>query len=92
MADVLSYLASGMTSAEIITEHPSLSQANVLAFLAFAADRDHMLRAPLPRTAPSASRFRTRLPELAMHLTLEVDREEDGRWLAEVPDRRPRIF
>jgi predicted RNase H-like HicB family nuclease len=21
-----------------------------------------------------------------MHLTLEVDREEDGRWIAEVPD------
>jgi predicted RNase H-like HicB family nuclease len=25
-------------------------------------------------------------PETGMHLTVEVDREEDGRWIAEVPD------
>jgi predicted RNase H-like HicB family nuclease len=25
-------------------------------------------------------------PEAAMHLTVEVEREEDGRWIAEVPD------
>ena len=24
--------------------------------------------------------------EAAMHLTVEVEREEDGRWIAEIPD------
>ena len=51
-----------------------------------AADRERMLRAGTLSNVPPASRFRARLPESPMHLTLEVDREEDGRWLAEVPD------
>jgi predicted RNase H-like HicB family nuclease len=25
-------------------------------------------------------------PDATMHLTIEVDREDDGRWIAEVPD------
>ncbi len=86
VADVLSYLASGMTSTEIVSSHPPLSQADVLACLAFAADRERILRVGDLSNVASASRFRARLSEPPMHLTLEVDREEDGRWLAEVPD------
>ena len=36
--DVLSYLASGMTSEEIIDDFPELSKEDILACLAYAAD------------------------------------------------------
>jgi uncharacterized protein (DUF433 family) len=39
--DVLELLASGMTYAEIIEDFPELEEADVLACLAFAADREH---------------------------------------------------
>jgi len=38
--DVLSYLASGMSHAEILTDFPELTEEDILACLAFAADRD----------------------------------------------------
>jgi uncharacterized protein (DUF433 family) len=38
--DVLSYLAAGMTTAEILEDFPYLTQADVLACLAYAADRE----------------------------------------------------
>jgi uncharacterized protein (DUF433 family) len=38
--DVLSYLASGMTHAEILTDFPYLTQQDILACLAYAADRE----------------------------------------------------
>ena len=44
VGDVLSYLASGMTEAEIVTEFPSLSSDDIRACLAFAADRERFLR------------------------------------------------
>ncbi|HSJ62901.1 MAG TPA: DUF433 domain-containing protein [Gemmatimonadaceae bacterium] len=87
VTDVLSYLASGLSTQQITTTFPALTEADVLACLAFAADRGH----GLGRTAhPNAtcwlhSRHHVSA-EGTMHLTLEVDREEDGRWLAEVPD------
>ena len=38
--DVLGWLTSGMTPAEIIEDFPELTHADILACLAFAADRE----------------------------------------------------
>jgi uncharacterized protein (DUF433 family) len=38
--DVLGWLANGMTSAEIIEDFPELTHADIMACLAFAADRE----------------------------------------------------
>jgi uncharacterized protein (DUF433 family) len=38
--DVLEYLASGMTEAEILADFPYLTHEDVSACLAFAADRE----------------------------------------------------
>ena len=38
--DVLGWLASGMTTEEIITDYPELTQQDVLACLAYAAERE----------------------------------------------------
>ena len=40
--DVLSYLASGMTQEEILSDFPSLTTEDILACLAYAADREGM--------------------------------------------------
>ena len=37
--DVLGYMASGMTHAEILDDFPDLTEEDLLACLAFAADR-----------------------------------------------------
>jgi len=41
--DVLEYLASGMTHAEILHDFPYLTEEDILATLAFAADREREL-------------------------------------------------
>jgi uncharacterized protein (DUF433 family) len=41
--DVLDYLASGMSEAEILADFPELSTADLRACLAFAADRERRL-------------------------------------------------
>lgn len=38
--DVLSYLASGMTEDEIISDYPDLTRDDIRAALAYAADRE----------------------------------------------------
>ena len=38
--DVLEYLASGMTEAEILADFPDLAETDIRACLAFAADRE----------------------------------------------------
>jgi uncharacterized protein (DUF433 family) len=38
--DVLSYLASGMSHAQILVDFPDLTEADILACLAYAADRE----------------------------------------------------
>ena len=43
VADVLGYMATGMTHAEILADFPYLEEADLLACLAFAADREHKL-------------------------------------------------
>lgn len=41
--DVLSWLAEGMTPAEIIDDFPELTPSDISACLYFAADREHNL-------------------------------------------------
>ena len=41
--DVLEYLASGMTEAEIIADFPDLTDEDIRACLAFAADRERRM-------------------------------------------------
>lgn len=41
--DVLDYLASGMTEAEILSDFPDLTAEDIKACLAFAADRERKL-------------------------------------------------
>jgi len=38
--DVLSYLASGMTEEEIISDYPDLTREDILASFSYAADRE----------------------------------------------------
>ena len=45
--DVLDYLASGMTEAEILADFPDLTSEDIRACFAFAADRERRL-ASLP--------------------------------------------
>ncbi|MDN5871330.1 MAG: DUF433 domain-containing protein [Nitrococcus sp.] len=46
--DVLDYLASGMTTEEILTDFPYLTRDDIQACLAFAADREkHTLSIPV---------------------------------------------
>lgn len=44
VADVLGYLATGMSVAEVIADFPQLTQEDVLACLAYAADSEKHVR------------------------------------------------
>jgi uncharacterized protein (DUF433 family) len=43
VGDVLEYLASGMTQAEILADFTQLTESDILACLAFAADRERKM-------------------------------------------------
>lgn len=43
VSDVLEYLASGMTEAEILADFPELTREDIQACLAFAANREKKL-------------------------------------------------
>lgn len=45
VADVLGYLAAGMTEAQIVAEFPQIGSEEVRACLAFAAERERRLAA-----------------------------------------------
>jgi uncharacterized protein (DUF433 family) len=45
--DVLEYLASGMSEAEVLDDFPDLEPEDIRACLAFAADRERRLMAGL---------------------------------------------
>ena len=47
VSDVLDYLASGMTVDEIISDFPYITREDIQACLAFAADRERRLAAPI---------------------------------------------
>lgn len=40
VSDVLNYLASGMSESQVINDFPELTQTDIRACLAYAADRD----------------------------------------------------
>ena len=44
MYDVLGWLAAGMSEAEILEDFPDLTSQDIRAVLAFAADRDSMVK------------------------------------------------
>jgi uncharacterized protein (DUF433 family) len=43
VGDVLDYLAGGMTNDEILADFPDLTREDILACLAYAADRERQL-------------------------------------------------
>ncbi|HEY5329551.1 MAG TPA: DUF433 domain-containing protein [Acidobacteriaceae bacterium] len=55
VADVLGYLAAGMSQEELLSDFPELTQQDILACLAFAADR--------VRERIVTERFFTRTPQ-----------------------------
>lgn len=44
VSDILGWLASGMTESDIISDYPDLTNEDIKAALAFAADREHKIR------------------------------------------------
>lgn len=44
VADILQWLASGMTHAEILADYPSLKEEHIFAALAFAANREAFIK------------------------------------------------
>jgi uncharacterized protein (DUF433 family) len=42
--DVLGWLASGMTTKEILEDYAELTEQDIIAVLAYAADREHKIR------------------------------------------------
>ena len=42
--DVLGWLASGMTNNEILKDYPELSREDIIACLAYTADREHKIQ------------------------------------------------
>jgi uncharacterized protein (DUF433 family) len=42
--DVLNWLANGMSKEDILLDFPELEENQILACLAYAADRDHKIR------------------------------------------------
>ncbi len=47
VSDVLGWMAAGMTPQEIVLEYPYLTLEDIQASLAFAADREKRLSAPV---------------------------------------------
>ena len=44
IADILQWLASGMSHTQILEDYPSLKEDHILAALAFAANRESIIR------------------------------------------------
>ena len=44
VSDILGWLASGMTEAQILEDYPDLTIEDIKASLAYAADREHKIR------------------------------------------------
>ncbi|MGD9912758.1 MAG: DUF433 domain-containing protein [Rhizobiaceae bacterium] len=43
VADILGWLAAGMSSADIVADYPELTDADIRAALAYAADRERRI-------------------------------------------------
>lgn len=48
VSDVIDYLASGMTTEEVLADFPDLEQEDIRAALSFAADRERQLMSSRP--------------------------------------------
>jgi uncharacterized protein (DUF433 family) len=44
VSDILGWMASGMTSKEIVLDYPELTEEDIQAALAYAADREHKIK------------------------------------------------
>ncbi|MEO8146877.1 MAG: DUF433 domain-containing protein [Bacteroidia bacterium] len=44
VSDILQWLASGMTNADILSDYPALNQGDIFAALSFAANRESMIK------------------------------------------------
>ena len=44
VVDILQWLASGMTHAEILADYPSLKEEHILAALGFAANKESIIK------------------------------------------------
>lgn len=44
VADILQWLASGMTNGEILNDYPNLKEEHIRAALAFAANRESIIK------------------------------------------------
>lgn len=44
IADILQWLASGMSNAQILEDYPALKEEHILAALAFAANRESIIK------------------------------------------------
>jgi len=44
VSDILQWLASGMSNAQILQDYPSLKEEHILAALAFAANRENIIK------------------------------------------------
>ena len=55
--DVLKMLASGMSSADILADFPSLKEAEIMAVLAYASDREGFLSARHHEAIVGSKRF-----------------------------------
>lgn len=58
VADVLGWLAAGMSHAEIIADYPELTEADIRAALAYAADRERRTVGSIRRTMTSFGTMR----------------------------------
>ena len=70
VSDVLGWLAAGMSYAEILADHPDLTEEDIRACLAYAADREREREEALTQLR----RLRRRLPD-----GFKFDREEANR-------------
>lgn len=43
--DILGWLASGMTTQQILEDYPELQETDIIACLSYAADREHKIMA-----------------------------------------------
>jgi uncharacterized protein (DUF433 family) len=44
VADILKWLASGMSQIDILADYPDLTKEDIQASLAYAADKEHKIR------------------------------------------------
>lgn len=44
VSDILAWLANGMTTEEIISDFPEITEEHIHACLAYAADKEHRIR------------------------------------------------